>query len=71
MDSIWKGMGRTFSAEIARRGGKNELSAHLEVLLLTLHMGRGGQSHQVFPDLQASNRCISGETETEAGRFRF
>jgi hypothetical protein len=34
--------GHTFSVEIARQGGKNELSAHLEVLLLTLNMARGG-----------------------------
>jgi len=42
MDSIQKGTGLTFSVEIARQGGKNELSAHLEVLLLTLYMARGG-----------------------------
>ncbi|MBE0430996.1 MAG: hypothetical protein IBX67_04120, partial [Dehalococcoidia bacterium] len=36
VDSIQKGMGLTISVEIARQGGKNELSAHLEVLLLTL-----------------------------------
>jgi len=42
MNSIQKGMGLTFSVEIARQGGKNELSAHLEVLLLTLYMARGG-----------------------------
>ena len=42
MDSVQKGTGLTFSVEIARQGGKNELSAHLEVLLLTLFMVRGG-----------------------------
>ena len=42
MDSIQQGRGLTFSVEIARQGGKNELSAHLEVLLLTLYMARGG-----------------------------
>jgi hypothetical protein len=42
MDSVQKGMGLVFSVEIARQGGKNELSAHLEVLLLTLCMARGG-----------------------------
>ena len=49
MDSIQKGMGLTFSAEIARQGGKNELSAHLEVLLLTLHMARGGNLIKCSP----------------------
>jgi hypothetical protein len=42
-------MGLTFSVEIARQGGKNELSAHLEVLLLTLYMARGGNLIKCSP----------------------
>jgi hypothetical protein len=49
MDSIRKGKGLTFSVEIARQGGKNELSAHLEVLLLTLFMARGGNVVKCSP----------------------
>jgi len=49
MESIQKGMGLTFSVEIARQGGKNELSAHLEVLLLTLYMARGGNLIKCSP----------------------
>jgi hypothetical protein len=49
MDSIQKGKGLTLSVEIARQGGKNELSAHLEVLLLTLHMARGGNLIKCSP----------------------
>ncbi len=49
MDSIRQGMGLTLSVEIARQGGKNELSAHLEVLLLTLHMGSGGSVVKCSP----------------------
>jgi hypothetical protein len=49
MDSIQRGMGLTFSVEIARQGGKNELSAHLEVLLLTLYMARGGNIVKCSP----------------------
>jgi hypothetical protein len=49
MDSIGKGGGLTFSVEIARQGGKNELSAHLEVLLLTLYMARGGSIVKCSP----------------------
>jgi hypothetical protein len=49
MDSIRKGKGLTFSVEIARQGGKNELSAHLEVLLLTLYMARGGNLIKCSP----------------------
>ena len=39
LDSIFGQKGLTFSVEIARQGGKNELSAQLELLLLTLYMG--------------------------------
>jgi hypothetical protein len=37
-NSVFAGKGLTFSVEIARQGGKNELSAQLELLLLTLYM---------------------------------
>jgi hypothetical protein len=40
LDSVFKGKGLTFSVEMARQGGKNELSAQLELLLLTLYMTR-------------------------------
>jgi hypothetical protein len=40
LDSVFNGRGLTFSVEIARQGGKNELSAQLELLLLTLNMAR-------------------------------
>ena len=49
MDSIQKRTGLTLSVEIARQGGKNELSAHLEVLLLTLYMARGGNLVKCSP----------------------
>jgi hypothetical protein len=38
LDSVFKRKGLTFSVEMARQGGKNELSAQLELLLLTLYM---------------------------------
>jgi hypothetical protein len=38
LKSVFAKKGLTFSVEIARQGGKNELSAQLELLLLTLHM---------------------------------
>ena len=49
MDSVCRTMGLTFSVEIARQGGKNELSAHLEVLLLTMHIARGGNLVKASP----------------------
>lgn len=44
IDSVWYGKGITFSLEIARQGGKNELSAILETMLLTLSLKKGGGS---------------------------
>jgi len=38
LDSVFGKKGLTFSVEMARQGGKNELSAQLELLLLTLFM---------------------------------
>jgi hypothetical protein len=38
LDSVFYRKGLTFSVEIARQGGKNELSAHLERLLLVLNL---------------------------------
>ncbi len=49
LDSVIYRRGRTFSVEIARQGGKNELSAQLEVLLLTMHLARGGNAVKASP----------------------
>jgi hypothetical protein len=38
LDSVFGRKGLTFSVEMARQGGKNELSAQLELLLLTMYM---------------------------------
>jgi hypothetical protein len=38
LDSVFGRKGLTFSVEMARQGGKNELSAQLELLLLTFYM---------------------------------
>ncbi len=49
LDSVLGRKGLTFSVELARQGGKNELSAQLEVLLLTLFMGMGGNAIKCAP----------------------
>ena len=49
VESVREHKGLTFSVEIARQGGKNELSAHLEVLLLTLYMAGGGNIVKCSP----------------------
>ncbi len=49
LDSVVHRKGLTFSVEIARQGGKNELSAQVEMLLLTLFMGAGGSAVKASP----------------------
>lgn len=49
LDSVLRRKGLTFTVEIARQGGKNELSAQLEVLLLTLFMAQGGNLVKAAP----------------------
>ena len=47
--SIQDNRGLTFSVEIARQGGKNELSAQLELLLLTMFIASGGNAVKCSP----------------------
>ncbi|MBI4297984.1 MAG: hypothetical protein HY676_05575 [Chloroflexi bacterium] len=49
LDSVLSRKGLTFTVEMARQGGKNELSAQLEVLLLTLFLTRGGNAVKAAP----------------------
>ena len=49
LDSVLHRKGLTFSVEMARQGGKNELSAQLEVLLLTLFIASGGNLVKCAP----------------------
>jgi hypothetical protein len=49
IDSVQYGKGLTFSVEIARQGGKNELSAILEAALLTTHLVKGGSLIKASP----------------------
>jgi hypothetical protein len=49
--SVINKKGLTFSVEIARQGGKNELSAYLERLVLTIHSQEGGNIIKCAPTL--------------------
>jgi len=71
VDSIQKGMGLTFSVEIARQGGKNELSAHLEVLLLTLYMGGGGNLIKCSPTFKPQTIISMERLKQRMGDFGF
>ena len=48
LDSVIHRRGLTFTVEVARQGGKNELSAQMEVLLLTLFMFLAAFVHQLL-----------------------
>jgi hypothetical protein len=51
MRSVREGAGRTITIEIARQGGKNEVSAQIEVLLLALASGRDLEAVKTAPTL--------------------
>ena len=49
LKSVLQNRGITFTVEMARQGGKNELSAQLELLLLTLNRSAGGNLVKAAP----------------------
>ena len=80
LDSVLHGRGRTFTVEIARQGGKNELSAQLEMLLLVLFSVKGGNLVKAAPTFDPQVRIsisrlkerlrdagLAGLWQTEAG----
>ena len=71
LDSIQKGKGLTFSVEIARQGGKNELSAHLEVLLLTLYMAAGGSLVKCSPTFKPQTIISMQRLKERLSEFGF
>ena len=71
LDSVQKGKGLTFSVEIARQGGKNELSAHLEVLLLTLYMAAGGSLVKCSPTFKPQTIISMQRLKERLDEFGF
>ena len=71
LDSVQQGKGLTFSVEIARQGGKNELSAHLEVLLLTLYMARGGSLIKCSPTFKPQTVISMARLRDRLADFGF
>ena len=49
LDSVWNRRGLTFTVEIARQGGKNEVSAQLGMLLMSLSMRQGAKLVKAAP----------------------
>jgi hypothetical protein len=56
LESALRGRGLSFSVEMARQGGKNELSAQIEALLLTLHMGHDIEGVKCAPTFDPQGR---------------
>ena len=56
LDSVLHRRGLSFSVEVARQGGKNELSAQLEVLLLTLNLMRDVDAVKCAPTFDPQGR---------------
>ncbi len=71
VDSVRNNKGLTFSVEIARQGGKNELSAHLEVLLLTLHMAKGGSLVKCSPTFKPQTIISMQRLKERLDEFGF
>ena len=61
LESVFGKKGLTFSVEIARQGGKNELSAQIELLLLALHMGQSRNLVKCSPTFRP--QAIISDTE--------
>ena len=71
IDSIQLGKGLTISVEIARQGGKNELSAHLEVLLMTLFMSQGGSLIKCSPTFKPQTVISMQRLKERLNEFGF
>jgi len=71
IESIQANLGLTFSVEIARQGGKNELSAHLEVLLLTMFMSAGGNAIKCSPTFKPQTIISMGRLKQRLDDFGF
>jgi len=71
LESIQGNLGLTFSVEIARQGGKNELSAHLEVLLLTMFMSAGGNAIKCSPTFKPQTLISMSRLKQRLDDFGF
>src|SRR4030066_1334071 len=71
IESIQGNLGLTFSIEIARQGGKNELSVHLEVLLLTMFMAAGGSAIKCSPTFKPQTIISMSRLKERLDDFGF
>ena len=71
IQSIQASLGLTFSVEMARQGGKNELSAHLELLLLTMFMSAGGNAIKCSPTFKPQTIISMSRLKERLDDFGF
>jgi len=71
IESVQGNLGLTFSVEIARQGGKNELSAHIEVLLLTMFMAAGGNAIKCSPTFKPQTVISMSRLKERLDDFGF
>ena len=71
IESIQGNLGLTFSVEISRQGGKNELSVHLEVLLLTMFMAAGGNAIKCSPTFKPQTIISISRLKERLNDFGF
>ena len=71
LSSIEGNLGLTFSVEIARQGGKNELSAHLEVLLLTMFISKGGSGIKCSPTFKPQTLISMGRLKERLDEYGY
>ncbi len=71
IESVQCNLGLTFSVEIARQGGKNELSAHIEVLLLTMFMAAGGNAIKCSPTFKPQTVISMSRLKERLDDFGF
>ncbi len=56
LDSVQRSLGRTITVEMARQGGKNELSAHVELAVLVDAKFKGGEAVKTAPTFEPQLR---------------
>ncbi len=71
IESVQRGLGSTLLVEIARQGGKNELSAHIEVLLLTMFMAAGGNAIKCSPTFKPQTIISMNRLKERLDDFGF
>ena len=70
IESVWNRRGLTFTVEIARQGGKNEVSAQLGMLLMSLSMRQGAKLVKAAPTFNPQALVSLRRLRDRLGRLR-